>query len=234
MISGANNEYILGTFLTEEKNRFLCTVSVNGTNVTCYIPSSCRLSNFIDLSGRTVLLKRNQSTKTRTEYAVYAVKDRKSFVLLNLAQANRVIESHLHRRFFSFLGNRTKISREHAIDSYKSDLFIHDTQTIIEIKSIISFNNYAIFPSIYSERALEQLRKISKLLDDGYRVCYLLVSLNPRIKEVHLNADGSDFHALFLECVEKGMIVKAFTTRMINHEPQIAGALRVNMPAISE
>ena len=49
--------YIYGTFQMEIKNRFLCSVNIDGKDETCYIPSSCRLSNFIDMTGRTVLLK---------------------------------------------------------------------------------------------------------------------------------------------------------------------------------
>ena len=137
MASNAEAGLVTGVFKTELKNRFLCTVCVDGVDVTCYIPSSCRLSNFIDLSGRTVLLKPNQAASTRTAYAIYAVKYGRQFILLNLAQANRVIEAQLSRRFFSFLGPRKRITHEVSIESYKSDLYIHDTDTIIEIKSII-------------------------------------------------------------------------------------------------
>lgn len=45
-----------GIFKTEIKNRFLCTVNVDGIDTLCYIPSSCRLSNFINMNGRGVLL----------------------------------------------------------------------------------------------------------------------------------------------------------------------------------
>lgn len=208
--------FITGVFKTELKNRFLCTVCVNGVDVTCYIPSSCKLSNFIDLSGRTVLLKPNQSSSARTAYAVYAVKYGSQFILLNLAQANRVIEAQLSRRYFSFLGKRKNVSHETCIDAYKTDLFIHDTGTIIEIKSILSFEKNAFFPTIYSERAINQLRKISQLLDEGYRVCYLFISLNPKVKELRISEDISGFYSAFDECVNKGMVVRAYSLRMIN------------------
>lgn len=50
-------DYVYGTFQNEIKNRFLCSVNIDGKDVICYIPSSCRLSNFIDMTGRTVLLR---------------------------------------------------------------------------------------------------------------------------------------------------------------------------------
>lgn len=95
-------DYVYGTFQNEIKNRFLCSVNIDGKDVICYIPSSCRLSNFIDMTGRTVLLRPIEASNARTPYAVYAVKYRKSFILLNLAQTNRVIEAQIQRRYFSF------------------------------------------------------------------------------------------------------------------------------------
>lgn len=128
------SQMIYGTFKEETKNRFLCQVTIDSKDVECYIPSSCRLGNFIDMKGRTVLLKHNQSKDARTEYAVYAVKIKNEIILLNLSQANRIIEEALHKRRFSFLGLRRQIVREKKIGGYKSDLYIEDTKTIIETK----------------------------------------------------------------------------------------------------
>ena len=221
MTSQTQNGLITGIFKTELKNRFLCTVCVDGADVTCYIPSSCRLSNFVDLSGRTVLLKPNQSTTGRTAYAVYALKQGRQWILLNLAQANRIIEAQLPRRYFSFLGKRKKVAHEICIESYKTDLFIHDTNTVVEIKSILSFDKSAAFPTVYSERAVAQLKKLSHLLDAGYSVCYLFVSLNPRVKSLSLNKLVPDYYSLFRECIDKGMTVQAFSIRMEEHGPKI-------------
>lgn len=98
------SQIIYGTFKEETKNRFLCQVTIDNEDVECYIPSSCRLGNFIDMKGRTVLLKHNQAKDARTKYAVYAVKIKNEFILLNLSQANRIIEVALPKRRFSFLG----------------------------------------------------------------------------------------------------------------------------------
>lgn len=42
--------YEMGYFVREEKNRFICTVDVRGENIECYIPSSCKLGNFLKLA----------------------------------------------------------------------------------------------------------------------------------------------------------------------------------------
>ena len=220
-------DYIYGTFRTEIKNRFLCSVNIDGKDETCYIPSSCRLSNFIDMTGRTVLLKPVETPNARTSFAVYAVKYRKSFILLNLAQANRVIEAQLKRRYFSFLGARKKVSREYKIGSYKTDLYVHDTKMLIEIKSTLSFSKESVFPTVYSERAVKQLKEISRLLDEGYRACYVLASLNPCVKEIVINSGVEDYYKTFMECVEKGMTCCAFSVRLREQVPELYVKIKV-------
>lgn len=194
-----------GIFRTEIKNRFLCDVLVNGRETICYIPSSCRLGNFLDLRNREVLLKPTKTMGARTQYAVYAVRYGRRYILVNLSLANKIIEEQLYRRYFSFLGARKKISHEMKIGDYKTDLFVHDTNTIIEIKSILTFEKSGVFPTVYSERAINQLKKISNLLDNGYHACYMFVSLNPYVQRIAINYEIEEYSRLFLECVEKGM-----------------------------
>ena len=221
--------YIYGTFQMEIKNRFLCSVNIDGKDETCYIPSSCRLSNFIDMTGRTVLLKPIETPNARTSFAVYAVKYRKSFILLNLAQANRVIEAQLKRRYFSFLGARKKVSREYKVGGYKTDLYVHDTKTLIEIKSTLSFSKESVFPTVYSERAIKQLKEISRLLDEGYLACYVLVSLNPCVKEITINSEVEDYYKIFRECVEKGMTYCAVSVRLREQVPELYAKIKVTI-----
>lgn len=223
------SSFVLGVFLTEIKNRFLCRVQIGDSEVTCYIPSSCRLSNFIDMTDRTVLLKPVTTPNARTQYAVYAVKYGREYILLNLAAVNQTVESQLHRRFFSFLGRRKAVAHEFKIENYKTDLFIHDTNTLVEIKSTLAFGREAYFPTVYSTRAIEQLQEISHLLDKGYRACYILVSLNPRVKEIKINSAVQDFYTVFLSCVEKGMTYCAFSVKLIDLKPEIYTRIAVNL-----
>ena len=167
-------EFLFGVFKQEIKNRFLCNVEINGETVTCYVPSSCRLSNFLDMKNRSVMLTPINNPKARTRFALYAVKYGKTYVPINLSNSNRIVEQQIHRRFFSFLGQRKDITREKKIEDYKCDLYINDTETIIEIKSLLAFKKKAIFPTIYSERAIKQLEQIAELLDKGYKMQILL------------------------------------------------------------
>lgn len=214
-------EYIKGTFLREQKTRFLCDVIVDNKDVECYIPVSCKISKLVDLNGKEVVLQPVENINARTKFSVYAARLGRYYVLLNLAEANRVLEAQLHRRYFSFLGKRKKIYREKVIEGYKTDLYIGDTDTLIEVKTLISFEEEGSFPSMASIRAERQLEKLSELLDMGYNVVYIVMSLNPKVKSIGLNNDFGRYCQLFRTCLDKGMEVKGFSIRLKDMKPEI-------------
>lgn len=216
-------DYIVGDFVREEKNRFLCTVTVEGEDEECYIPSSCRLGNFLELAGKKVLLKENQNKNARTRLAVYALKIKQNYLILKTSEANNIIINSIKSRRFSYLGKRTLVEKECTIAGYKADVFLPETRTIIEIKSIITQEKKAVFPTVYSERAIEQLKKVKMLLQNGYNVVYIFVSLNPYVKAVSLSETSkqSEYKNLFIECVESGMLYRAYTSKIEEGKPTI-------------
>lgn len=220
---------ICGVFKEEIKNRFLCTVNVDGIDTVCYIPSSCRLSNFIDLTKREVLLKPIKKKNARTKFSVFAVRYRNSYVPLNLSCANEIIDENLTRRMFSFLGSRKYVFREKIIDNYKSDLYIKDTDTIVEIKSILAFDKMALFPTMFSERANRQLEQIKRLLDNGHRVCYTFVSMYPGVRTIYINMSQEEYCKLFKECINNGMLICAFSISMKGDEPLVKSRIEVKI-----
>lgn len=220
-------DLVYGVFLQEEKNRFICKVAVRDQVFECYVPSSCRLSNFTDLRNRTVALRLNGSKRTRTQYALYAIQYGSRYVLVDQTQPNRIIESSIGGRRFSFLGPRKTIQREKTIEGYKSDLFIPDTNTIIEIKSILAFEKCAFFPAVYPQRGIEQLKKLLSLLNKGYRVHYFLVAMNPRIVEIRFSGKYKEFDGLFQQCLDAGMVCHGFSVKLINGRPTIHSRISV-------
>ena len=175
MQTTSDTGFIIGTFKKELKNRFLCEVVIRGEDVVCYVPSSCHLSNFLKLEGKQVLLVPTQAADARTKYALFAVRYRNSYILLNTSMANRAIETNIRLRRFSFLGKRQAIRKEHTVHQYKADLYLKETDTIIEIKSIISTDQIASFPTVYSERTIHQLKNLQRLLVEGHKICFFIV-----------------------------------------------------------
>lgn len=218
-----NTEFVRGIFVREEKNRFICTVNVNGFEEECYIPSSCKLGNFIELAGKEVVLRENNNKSARTRYAVYAIQYMQNYIILRTAEANDIIRNALKTRCFSYLGKRSVVEKECKIGDYKSDLYLPESKTVIEIKSVISTSKEAVFPTVYSERAIEQFRKIKHLLCNGYTVVYIYVSLNPYVKKVSISAEESllEYSRLFNECIQMGMQARAYSAEIKNNIPVI-------------
>lgn len=213
MQTTSNPRLIVGTFKRELKNRFLCEVSICNVDVVCYVPSSCHLSNFLQLEGKQVLLVPTQTPKSRTKYALYAIPYKRNYIMLNTSIANRAMENCIQGRRFSFLGKRKNVIKEYTVDGYKADLFLPASNTIFEIKSIISLKSDADFPTVYSERTLNQLKSIQELLKKGYKVCFAIVSLHPYVKEIKLNHDTRFFEEL-QKCLKLGLLLKAYTCRL--------------------
>jgi len=204
---------IHANFHRELKNRFICEVVLDGRTLECYVPSSCRLSNFFKLDGKNVLIKPTISQGARTQYSLVAIPYKQSFLLLNSSLANQIVAGSINGKRFSFLGMRNQIQKEYQVGDYKADLFITDSRTVIEVKSIISMDKVAIFPTVYSERSIAQLKYLKMLLQNRYKVCYIIVSLNPYISKVILDKKTSLFHH-FSECQLLGMMTKAYTCRL--------------------
>ena len=224
-----NNGYIVGKFIREEKNRFLCIVEVDGKEEECYIPSSCRLENFLKLAGKEVFLKENKSNNTRTHLMVYAIRFKRNFLILKSSEANELIMNTINSRRFAFLDKRRIVEKERIIDGYKADLYIPDTKTIIEIKSIITTDKEASFPTVFSERAIEQLNKIEHVITDGYRVVYIFVVLNPYVESISLSKEEHlrEYKRKFSNCVKKGMNYKGYSVRIQNGKPIIDREIKV-------
>lgn len=222
-------QLVYGIFKAEEKNRFICRVVVDSEEIECYVPSSCRLEKLVDLEGCQVALRPNKSQSTRTRYALYAVRKGRNLILIDQTEPNRVIEDNLNSRRFSFLGKRTEAQRERMVNGYRSDLFLPEMNTIIEIKSILSFESRAEFPNVLPQRGIRQLSQIRVLLESGFNVCYFLVSLNPHVKEIHVGNKYAEFHSEFQKCLNAGMLCKGLSIKIVDEAPIIHAMVPVTL-----
>ena len=221
-------EFKYGRFGRELKNRFLCEVEIDGKVEECYVPSSCHLSNFLQLKGKRVLLVPTQGKSPRTKYALYAVPYRRNYIVLNTSLSNVAIEKGIHNRRFSYLGKRTLVQKEHSVEGYKADLYIPQTKTIVEIKSVLSEKDDAIFPTVFSERTQNQLKSIQEMLDKGYNVAFIIVSLNPYIKNLIIDK-STEFYEELSKCIEKGMNVRAYSCCLLNDEICIKKEIKITV-----
>lgn len=215
-----------GMFIRELKNRFLCEVMVGEEVTECYVPSSCRLDNFIDLQGKRVLLLPTEAPSARTRFSLFAVPFKRNYILLNIGKVNRVVECNIRRRWFSALGKRSRICREYKVDAYKSDLFIECTNTLLEIKSVLSLQKHAMFPTVFSQRTLEQLQAISELMDRGYKAAIIIVSLSPYVEQIQIDHNTPFYNALW-SCMQKGMRLMAISLCIHRGEVQVKRQIEI-------
>ena len=93
-------------------------------------------------------------------------------------------------------------------------------QTIVEIKSVLSEKNEAVFPTVFSERTQNQLKNIQEMLDKGYNVAFIIVSLNPYVKKLTIDK-STEFYSELTRCIENGMEIRAYTSHLKDYEIEI-------------
>lgn len=219
---------IEGIFIREQKNRFICEVMVEDEVIECYVPSSCRLDNFIDLHGKRVILLPTVAPSARTRYSLFAVPYKRNHILLNIGRVNSVIERDIKKRCFSTLGKRSEVYREYKVGTYKSDLFIANSNTLLEVKSILSIGKDAMFPKVFSQRTLNQLKEISSLMDRGYNAALVIASLNPYVEQIRID-HASPFYEALKPCIDRGIQVVAVALHIYQGEAQIKKRIKIEL-----
>lgn len=202
-----NEEFTEGVFISEDKGRFSCEVKIGNEIQKCYVPSSAKLGQFINLKNKKVLLSHNNNT-SKTAYTLWSVSYRQRQVLLNLKRVNEIIEQFIDKSKLLEI-NYDSIQREKVLENYKCDLLLskENVKVLVEIKTVISTKREAYFPGANTERAVEQLVKLRDILRKGYKVKYIIVSLSPFVKSIELNNNYEVYKNYFIECVDLGMEV---------------------------
>ncbi|MCI3918742.1 DNA/RNA nuclease SfsA [Paenibacillus sp. TRM 82003] len=206
------SNFVRGVFIEECKNRFLCLVKIKKEEHLCYVASSAKLSNFVDLANKKVLLIKNKGTRTRTAYTLYAVKSELGYMVLNLSVANTLLLEVIRKEYSSNMSiQKEKFTQE----GYKSDhLVVSVPPTIVEVKSILADKKAVRFPSVNGERSIRQLEALEAALLNGYQVRYCLVLLSSYVDHITLDANATDFNARLKKCIELGMGLETYRLKV--------------------
>ena len=155
-------------------------------------------------NGEEVWLK-SIKKKSKFKYMLYAVKKERCPILLELQAINVIIGDYLTRQR-KFENLKGAVSYEKTLENgYRADLYISSKNIIIEGKAILSEEKVARYPNVKMERAIAQLQKIKLLLEEGHKVYYWFVSLNPLCNRLFLNEESNDFIELITVCRKMGM-----------------------------
>lgn len=213
-----------GIYLQGAKHRFMCEILIEGKVEKCYVPSSCKLEKLISLTGEPVLVTPVKKKNSELRYSLYAVKKRRSWILLNLSEANTVVGENLNKKCFGFLGSTKNMVYEKQIENYKSDIFLPEEKLMVEIKTVLTEEEQGFFPGIKSERAKKQLEVIDKLLDKEYKACLLLMALNPSTKRIAISDELKDS---VQAAIDKGMVCKGFVIKFRNRKPTVGDEIEI-------
>ena len=64
------------------------------------------------------------------------------------------------------------------------------------------------------------------LLHKGYKICLIIVSLHPYLKELQID-NNTEFYAALKKCIDAGLILKAYTSKLHNKAVLIDKEIRV-------
>jgi DNA-binding sugar fermentation-stimulating protein len=200
-----------GIFKKECVRRFTCEVEVDGKIELCYVASSAKLKNFIDLTDKTVYLLENKGKETKTKYSLFAVeKSKEDVILLNLNIVNIILKDYLIRSGIDKELLKAEISIKHGL---KADLVYSGTPvTIYEVKTILAREEEVLFPSVKTKRVKAQLEKFITMLQEGYQVRYCFFVLSPEIITLEISKEENEIKKLFYEAVNLNMSIYVYRT----------------------
>ena len=220
-------KFIKGLYVRELTNRFRCEIEIDDEICECYQPISFKLSKVMKPEGKEVLLSGIQKKKSDFKYSVYAIKTEENrYALLNLQMVNSIFEKEIYKNRFSYLGDRSVVKHEAKVDGLKTDLLIDDS-TIIEIKTIFSFDSTVLFPNLTSHRLLDQITKISENLGKGYRAVLILAVLTETPKKIIINSDNSEIKTTILRACQAGLNIKAYRIENVENAACVGEELEV-------
>lgn len=198
-------ELIQGLYIAESKRRFSCEIEIDGKIEKCYVASSSKLEQFVPLKTRKVKVSKSQSN-SKFKYTLWSVNYEGKEILLNLKKVNDIIEALIKKENL-LKCSYVNIKKEKVVNNLKTDLILEKSNIveIVEIKACISINEKAIFPNLNSTRALEQLIKLEKMLEEGYKVKYIIAALSPFVKQVVINQAYEEYKEAFNRCINLGM-----------------------------
>lgn len=195
--------------LREMKGRFLCEIEIDGNIELAHVPNSAKLSKYLTIENKKVLVIKNASSKAKTRYQLCAVEmEHNQWIMVNLILLNRIIAEYYEI-------NGYKVQREKSISgTYKCDLLIEDKngeQTVCEVKGIIAGSRDVIFPMYSGERTVRQLEYMRRLLKkQSISVKYIFVLLDSDIKNICADRQNKEFIRHMRYCIKNNMQIEFF------------------------
>lgn len=219
----------IDALLVKKINRFLCEVSVNGTDVLAHIPNSGRLTELMT-PGRKVILSKSNNPDRKTAYTLRSVWYKRRWVCIDSTTPN-ALASELAKSGRLF-GNHAEVKREHTMGNHRFDLLLTDRngkRTLVEIKSVtLVEKKVALFPDAPTARGVAHLNALSKYINEGYHCAILFIIQRSDAKCFRPNVKtDSDFSEALKRAKRAGVKVKAIRCKVGRRSITSMGSIRV-------
>jgi DNA-binding sugar fermentation-stimulating protein len=182
--------YVEALFIKEESNRFSVLVKIKEEIVGCYLPYSSKLGNALNLYGKKVLIL--PINGKRFKYKIVAIVDNDNIYYVDLNNINALFEESFANKYLS---NYTRENR--ITNNYRADFVNRNAKQVLEIKTLLSPDKNAIYPSVNPIRFNKQMKELALLSEQGYTVIIILILLNRNIHQISINQKYTEFSQMF-------------------------------------
>lgn len=200
-------QYVVARFLREKPPRFLAEVDMCGKIIEVYVGNSAKVTKFIALNDKQVVLEPIENTDARCSYSLFAKDNGDIWLMLNLNKINDIFEEAYLAgglRGYNIYGYG---ATEVQVEKYKADYYIESERMIIENKTIISNDDITCYPMEGTERSIIQLDNLYELLLKGYQVRYNFFILTPWTKQIIWN---EEYKKTLQRNIDRGMRIQIY------------------------
>lgn len=197
--------------ILRRSNRFSVLVSIDGCVEEAYLPNPGRLRELI-IPGRLALVRRVTGHR-KTEWDMIAVRGPGRWISVDSRLPNQIFRKHFPLPGFEGFSIK---GFEPYIGDRRLDFSLTPGTTVVEVKSctlVIGCVGY--FPDSPTSRGRDHLRKLIKLVKEGWRaVVVFIIQRDDAFFFSPNHATDPDFAELLMRCRHAGVQILAYRCRV--------------------
>ena len=200
-----NKKFING-ILVKRYKRFFADVQLDNKLVTAHCPNTGSMLGLLD-EGNKVYLSESDNEKRKLKYTLEVIKLKSKHVGVNTHRTNRIVETALNEKVFTFIKNIKEIRREVKYgENSKIDFLVTTSkeQAYIEVKNVTLARNKSVaeFPDAVTARGTKHLIELGKLKKKGIRPIMLYIVQRDDCESFQL---AKDIDPTYAENLDKAM-----------------------------
>ena len=217
-----NKKFING-ILVKRYKRFFADVQLDNKLVTAHCPNTGSMLGLLD-EGNKVYLSESDNEKRKLKYTLEVIKLKSKHVGVNTHRTNRIVETALNEKVFTFIKNIKEIQREVKYgENSKIDFLVTTSkeQAYIEVKNVTLARNISVaeFPDAVTARGTKHLIELGKLKKKGIRAIMLYIIQRDDCESFQLAKDIDPTYAENLDkAMKRGVEVFCYDCKFSNKD----------------